>query len=254
MSALVVLGRAGSAEWSRLWSVRSTWIFTVVTAVVVVGFGTILGYDASTSSGPPPGATAWDGGRLAGMFALFGVLALSVVTSTADHGTGGIVPTLQWTPRREVLFAARIGVIVVTTTVLGVVLLAVASLVIWTFVPEVGLPFGEGAETLGGLGYVLGAGAMLAVGLGLALRSTAGALVSVVALLLVLPFVLAQVGYDWAVTTAAHLPGAGALFLIFGEGPSDEMTTTSARVTLAVWAVVAVVAGGLRLLRSDADR
>ena len=76
------------------------------------------------------------------MFALFGILAMSVVTSTADHGTGGIVPTLQWTPRRGVLLAARAGVIVATTTLLGVLLVAAASVVVWAFLPELGLPAG----------------------------------------------------------------------------------------------------------------
>ncbi len=53
------------------------------------------------------------------MFALFGIVAMAVVTSTADYGTGGIVATLQWTPRRVVLLTARTGVILATTTVLG---------------------------------------------------------------------------------------------------------------------------------------
>ena len=37
-------------------------------------------------------------------------------------------------------------------------------------------------------------------------------------------------------TSPPGMPGSGALFLIFGEGPSDDMTTASARLTLAVWA------------------
>jgi len=90
--------------------------------------------------------------------------------------------------------------------------------------------------------------------LGLALRSTAGALVTVIALVLVLPLLVAQLPYEWTTTLAAHLPGSGALFLIFGEGPRDDMTTTSARLTLAAWATGALLAGGWRLLRSDANR
>ena len=50
------------------------------------------------------------------------------------------------------------------------------------------------------------------------------------------------------------MPGSRALFLIFGEGPSDDVTITSARLTLVSWAVAATVAGGWRLLRSDANR
>ncbi len=255
MSTAAVLARTGGAEWTRIWSLRSSWVFALVTAVAVVGLGAIIGSDgADDPSGPPADVTAWDGGRLTAMFALFGVLALSVVTSAADHGTGGIVPTLQWTPRRGVLLAARAGVIVATTTLLALHLVTAATLVVWSQLPEVGLPVRDGAETLGGLAFVFGSGALLAVGLGLALRSTAGALVTVIALVMVLPPLLANLPYDWAVSTSAALPGSSALYLIFGEGPSDDMTTTSTRLTLAGWALAALAAGGWRLIRTDADR
>lgn len=255
MSAATALARTGRAEWSRIWTVRSSWVFAVVTAAAVIGLGTLIGADtADDPSGPPADATAWDGGRLTAMFALFGVLAWSVVTATADHGTGGIVPTLQWTPRRGLLLAARAGVIVMTMTLLGVLLVGLACVVVWTFLPDLGLPLGAGARTLGGLALMFGCAALLGVGLGLLMRSAAGGLVTVIALVLVLPPLLANLPYDWALDVATVLPGSNALFLIFGEGPSDDMTTTSARCALAAWAVAAVIAGGVRLMRSDANK
>lgn len=255
MSTATALTRTSRAEWNRIWSVRSSWIFAAVITVVVIGFGTIIGYDvADDPTEPGPDATAWGGGRFTGMFALFGIVAMSVVTSTADHGTGGIVPTLQWTPRRGVLLAARAGVIAATTTTLGVLLVAAASVTVWVFLPELGLPVSAGAQTLGEVGFVLACGALLGAGLGLVTRSTSAALVAAIALVLVVPLLLAQLPYEWAVGTAARLPGAGALFLIFGEGPADDMTAAAARLTLAAWAGVALVAGGWRLLRSDAFR
>jgi ABC-2 type transport system permease protein len=226
-----------------------------VTAVVVVGLGTLIGSDAAGDpSEVSPGSSAWDGGRPTGMFALFGMMAMAVVTSTADHGTGGIVPTLQWTPRRGVLLLARAGVIAATSALLGLVLVTSASVTVWAFLPELGLPVTDGVSTLGEVGLVLACGSLLGVGLGLLTRSTAAALVSAIALVLVLPMLLAQLPYEWSLTVATHLPGSGALYLIFGEGPSDEMTATSARLTLAAWAGAALLAGGWRLLRTDANR
>ncbi|MEU4427635.1 hypothetical protein AB0F81_44015 [Actinoplanes sp. NPDC024001] len=251
MSAAVVIARTGRAEWARIWSVRSSWLFVLATAVAVLGIGAIAGTDASA---PPPGATAWDGSRPCALFALFGILAMAVVTSTADHGTRGIVPTVQWTPRRGVLLAARAGVIVAVMTLLASVLVVVATVVVWALKGGVGLPAGEGARTVGDLAFVYASGALLAVGLGLVTHSTAAALVIVIALVLVLPLLVAQLPFGWTTEIATHLPGSGALFLIFGEGPSDDMTTTSARLTMAVWAVAALTAGGWRLLRTDVDR
>lgn len=255
MSTSTVLARASRAEWTRLWTVRSSWIVVMVTAAAVVGIATIIGFDvADDPSGVPADASAWEGGRPMAMFALFGVLALSVLASTADHATGGIVPTLQWTPRRDLLLAARAGVVVVTTTLLGVLLVAAACVVVWAFLPDLGLPVAEGAEMLGGLVFVYASGALLAVGLGLLLRSTAGGLVAVIALVLVLPPLLANLPYEWAVDLSALLPGSNALYLIFGEGPRDDMTTTWSRLVLVAWSVTALLAGGVRLLRTDANR
>jgi ABC-2 type transport system permease protein len=253
MSTATVLARTSRAEWSRITSVRSSWTFVAVTALAVLGLGTIIGNDAANDPlSVPRDASAWDGGQPTGMFALFGMLAMAVVTSTADHVTGGIVPTLQWTPRRGVLLAARVAAIVTTTTLLGVMLVTTASVVVWTFRPELGLPLGDGAEMLGGLAFVYASGGLLAVGLGLFLRSTAGGLVTVIALMLVLPPLLANLPYEWAVDLSALTPGSNALYLIFGEGPRDDMTATSSRLTLGAWGIAALVAGGWRLLRADA--
>lgn len=255
MSPALALARTGRAEWSRIWTVRSSWIFAVALAVVVVGFGAVIGNDAAGDpSGVTPGSTAWDGIRFTGMFALFGLVAMAAVVATADHATGGIVPTLQWTPRRGLLLTARTAVVAATTTLVGLLSMAAGAVVVWTFVPHLGLPPGDGLALAGEMGVVLLCGTLLGVGLGLATRSTAASLVLAIALLLVGPLLLAQLPYQWTLTTATHLPGSGALFLIFGEGPSDDMTTTSARVTMAAWALAALAAGGWRLLATDADR
>lgn len=254
MSTPTALARNCGAEWSRIWSVRSSWVLALLAAVAVVGVGTLIGQDTADDPDVPPDVTAWDGGRLTGMFALFGVLALAVLTTTADHGTGGIVPTLQWTPRRGLLLAARAGVIAVTTALLGTLLVVAASLVVWTSRPDLGLPLAQGAEVVGGMALLFLCAALLAVGVGLFLRSTAGGVVTVIALVLVLPMLLAQLPYDWTVQLSALMPGSSALYLVFGEGPRDDMTVASARLTLAAWAVASLLAGGWRLLRADANR
>ncbi len=253
MSAAAVLARAGRAEWTRIWSVRSSWVLTICLSLFIIGIGVLAGIDAANNpASVPPGASAWDGARFTAMFALFGTVALSVMTSTADHATGAIVPTLQWTPRRSVLMTARTGVVALTVTLIGVGLVVGATVALWALAPEVGLPLGDGLRSLGDIVVVIGCGALLGIGLGLATRSTAAALVLSIALLLVLPLLVANLPFDWATTVSSRLPGSSALFLIFGEGPRDDMTLTSARLTMAAWAASATALGGWRLLRSDA--
>lgn len=254
MSATVLV-RASRAEWSRIWSVRSSWAFVGFISLAVVGLGIIAGIDiANSPTGPAGDETAWDAAGFTAMFALFGTVAWAVVTGTADHGTGAIVPTLQWTPRRGVLLAARSGVIALTVTTIGIVLVLTASLAVRILAPDFGLPLDQGLDKIGDLVVVLGCSALLGIGLGLATRSTAAALVLAIALLLVLPLIVGNLPFDWAATVSSRLPGSGALFLIFGDGPPGDLTATSARVTLLAWAVAAIAAGGWRLLRSDASK
>jgi ABC-2 type transport system permease protein len=144
-------------------------------------------------------------------------------------------------------------VAVAATTVLGV-LLALASAVA-AFVaarPALDLPWDEGLEALGTVALVVAGGTTLAVGLGFLLRNTAGALVSVFLLMLVLPFLLPVFGYAWLSAVAEVLPGSAAAFLLIGEVPG--MSTASSVTVLLLWAGGALLLGWLRLLRDDANR
>ena len=237
---------------------RSSWIFALLTAAAVVGLGTIVGLDAAGDpSGPPADATAWDGARPSAMFALFGILALSVVTSTADHATGAIVPTLQWTPRRGVLLAARVGVVVGTATLLGVAARR-RRRAGWSgrSCPTIGLPRGPRcADASGGLAVVYACCRCSPSGLGLALRSTAGGLVTVIALVLVLPPLLANLPYD--VGRRPLGPDAGlerALPHLRGGAARRHDGHLLAAHPGGLGASRALLAGGWRLLRTDANR
>ena len=246
-----LLARTFRAEWSRLWTVRTTWWFVVAATVGVLGLGTLLGLESASDPVALQGQPAWDNAQVLMMPAQLVLLGLVVLAVTADHATGGIVLSLQWTPRRTVLFAARALVTVATATVLGVLLMVGAAVLAdATAGAALTLPLDEAASAVGEVGLVLLAGSALAVGLGSVLRSTAGALIGVFLLVVVLPLVLPLFG-ERVREVADALPGAGAIFLLTGSG---DLTTTSSVVVLTVWGVGALVLGCLRLVRDDADR
>ena len=167
------------------------------------------------------------------MPAQFALLALALTAVTADYATGGIVPTLQWTPRRGVLFArphAR-----------GGRRRHDASACCWRWAPpsrpspaarrRCTCPGTTASTCSAPSRCVVAAGTALAVGLGFLLRNTAGALVAVV------PADAAcsrsccpQFGYAWMSAIAAVLPGSGAAFLLLGEVP--RMTEASSVTVL----------------------
>ncbi|MGY1622599.1 hypothetical protein ACI789_10440 [Geodermatophilus sp. SYSU D00965] len=246
--AVRVLARACAAEWTRLWTVQATWWFLAAAAVAMVGIGVLAGLDADASGDP-----AWAVAAVAAMPAQFALLALTVSAVTSDHATGGIVPTLQWTPRRGTLFLARTGVAVGTATLLGALLAVASGLAAYaTARPALTLPVGEGLDVLGTVALVVAAGTALAAGLGFLLRHTAGGLVAVFLLVLVLPLLLPQFGYAWTSALAEVLPGSGAAFLLLGGVPG--MTEASSVTVLLAWAGGALLLGWLRLARDDANR
>ncbi len=253
VSAGRVLARAVGAEWTRLWTVRGTWWFLAAAAAVMLGIGTIAGLDAGGGPVPQQPDPAWQAPTFTAMPAQFALLALALSAVTADYVTRGIVPTLQWTPRRSVLFLARAAVAIGTATGVGVLLgLGSGVLAYAAGRPALSLPAGEGVDVLGTIAFVFAGGTALAVGLGFLLRNTAGGLVSLFLLMVVLPLLLPQFGYDWTSALAEVLPGSGAAYLLLGEVPG--MSRASSALVLLGWAGAALLLGWQRLLRDDADR
>ena len=98
------------------------------------------------------------------------------------------------------------------------------------------------------------AGTALAAGLGFVLRNTAGGLVVVFLLILLLPLILPQFGYDWLTTVADLLPGSRAVFLLNGEPTDRGFTNASSVIVMLAWSVATLLLGWLRLRRDDANR
>lgn len=252
---MAVLTRTCRAEWTRMWTVKGTWWFALAATVAMVGLGLIAGNDAANDVIPPRGEPAWVAPSIAALPTQLALIALALTAVTGDYATAGIVPTLQWTPRRTTLFVARVLVVVGTATALGM-LLAVASASAALFMaPNIlELPLGEGFDVVGTVGLVFAAGCALSAGLGFVLRSTAGALITVFLVMLLLPLVLPQFGYEWMDELASILPGTGAIFLLTGEAIAEGMTQLSAALTMLAWAGGALLLGWARLVRDDANR
>ena len=243
--------RAAGAEWVRLRTVRTTWACLLAAAVVVVGLGAIAAADeaegTATAANPIVSTFAGEYGVLLGQF---GLLVLALLAVTQEYASGAIGPTLQWTPRRGVLLAARVVVPTVVATVVGVLLALTADVVALLIDPELTLPLGDALTGLARIAAVLAFGALLAVGVGLLLRSTAAGLATVFLLQLVLPFLMQSFNVGWLADLAEWLPGTGAVRTLLGE--PDSLSLGGALVLQACWAAAAVAAGGWRLLRRDA--
>ncbi|MEU4392701.1 hypothetical protein [Kribbella sp. NPDC023855] len=255
VSAGQIFLRTCAAEWTRLWTVKATWWFLAAAAAIMIGFGAIAGFEAGSDPTPTPDASAWQAAHFTGFPAQFAFLALVLIAVTADYATGGIIPTLQWTPRRTVLFFARTVVTVGTATLAGILLAVASALAAFIAAGQVlTLSLDDGIDTLATVAFVFAAGTGLAAGLGFVLRNTAGGLVAVFLLILLLPLILPQFGYDWLTTVADLLPGSRSIYLLTGEPNDRGFTTTSSVITMLTWAVALLLTGYVRLNRADANR
>lgn len=240
-----VLARAAAAEWTRLWSVRSTWWSLVGAAGLMLLMGVAFGFDADIQ--PVPVWMAAEIAVLAGQFPLLLVVMLAV---TADHATGAIRSSLQWVPRRGVLLTARYLVPVTVMTVVGMLLAIATDVAAAAVADDAAGDVGTIAASVGRIALVLAVGGVLAAGFATVLRSTAAALTASFLLLLMLPAMLPEFGVPWLTAVAEHLPGYATTSQLAALGL--DLTTGRAAVVMAVWMLATTAAATWGVFRRDA--
>ncbi|WP_030158805.1 ABC transporter permease [Glycomyces sp. NRRL B-16210] len=189
--------RTHRAEWIKLRSLRSTWytlagLFVAGLAVSALSMTSSANGYAGLSAAE---RLAWDPAGLSLVpyiiaQLIIGVLGTLVVTS--EYATGLIQTSLAATPRRHRLLAAK------AVLVAGVAVIAGEALMFASFffgqavlaahdVPSAGLGDPGVFAAVAGGGLYLAAIALLATGLSVVLRSTAGALTTLVAVIFLAP-------------------------------------------------------------------
>jgi ABC-2 type transport system permease protein len=251
------LADAARSEWTKLWTVRSSWLNIVsavaLTALLGVQFGFSTAYD---NDHPEPGRGA--GAQAVGEYSISAVLILQVIVAafallpvTSEYATGSIRSTIQWTPVRRNVVLAKAVVLAPVLFVYGLLLsviaavaggLAAGSWADWTARPLI-------TDVLSVAFYLAAAGVFTA-GIAWIVRSTAGTLTAAFLLLMVLPMMLGQSGLRALVWVAALLPGgAGQNFL---SRSTDPVSPTLSVIVLLAWTTAALVLGTRVLARRDA--
>jgi len=232
----VGLQRAMAAEWTKLWSVRSTMWTLIATGVAVIGLSALSTGVRSTSD------IVEDPTRLSliGIFLgqlIFGVLGVLVMS--AEYGTGTIRATLSAVPRRPVVLSAKVlvfgAVALVVSEIFSFAAFALGQAIL-SAKHAVGTSAAvtQGAQHLrvkvphdlqgilsggsaslgqpGVLRAVVGAGlylavlGLLALGLATIIRHTAGAISAFVGVVLVLPLIVQALPASISDAVARYLP------------------------------------------------
>ncbi|RSD16542.1 ABC transporter permease [Amycolatopsis eburnea] len=247
---------AVASEWTKFWSVRATWWCLVTATALMLGYSTLSAIAQSYNDDPLGANTIALGGGF--YLTQFAVLALATLFVTSEYAGGGIRSTLLWTPVRPRVVAAKAAVVVPVLFVFGVLLACAGMAVASTVKGEHGLPTSfEGAfTTASGMGGYFALLGLLSTGVGWALRSAAGTLVTVIVLLVPLPLIVASLGLPELV---AYFPGIAGMNAMVEAGHPNPITMTPAPyapwvglVVCAVWAAVALAVGTAVLRRRDA--
>jgi ABC-2 type transport system permease protein len=230
-----------TAEWGKVWSLRSPWFCIVAAVVLTAGMAATLAndfrYDITQGRLPDsetlavldPLTQAMQVGQLA-------LVALAMLVVTSEYGTGVIRSTFLARPRRRDVLLAKTAVAAVVGFAAGLVSAATGWAVTALLLGKYARP-GKPVTPCLRLAVVAMLACMFTVAAGFLLRSAAGTLTTMFVLLVGLQLVDPRIGQ--------YLPAGAAVAFAAGDGVRNL-------VVLAVWTVIAQIAGGLLLVRRDA--
>lgn len=248
---------AVAAEWTKLWSVRSTWWTVLAAAVTMAATAVqlaIYAVNANTDDDPTVGPGVVGVGEIvAGSLELtqYVVLALGLFAVTSEYATGTIRTTLRCTPSRSRVLLAKAVVVGGVTFLVGLLLGAIGAAVAAPVLGEWGrAPLGGTVRDLVASAAYLALVGVLALGLATALRGAVLTLTVLLALLMIVPLSLQEPGITVLTRIADGFPGvAGNHFL---AGDTDPYPAVVGLLVLAGWAAAALALGRRALSRRDA--
>ncbi len=261
------------SEWTKFWSIRSTYVVFALAVLFMVGLSALIAWGIATAvseddfEGPRRLLldSAWlslQGINLAQL--AIGVLGVLMVTS--EYSTGMIRATLAAVPKRIPVLTAKAALMVLSTV------LVMAPAAFAAFFLAQGILADQGLDAQltdpGVARAVFGASLYLAMvgaigsALGWLLRSAAGAIFALVAVLILLPVLLPLIQLDWIQTFADYLPSTAGRAVYTIDPDNITMRTLDADRTslgpwqgygvLVGWAVAGLAVSGWLLKRRDA--
>jgi ABC-2 type transport system permease protein len=252
----VTLGRVIGSEWLKFRTLRSTLIVLAAAMAAMVLFGAIIAHNTRNPAGLDPEDVVASGPLQGYYLGQLLMAALGVLVVSGEYSTGMIRATLAAVPRRQPVLIAKA---IVFSIVVGLAMIAasiVAFLVAQAFLsgyrPTYSLADGSTLRVVVGTGVYLTLVGLLGSALAWIVRSTPGALVAVVGLILILPVLCELVLPSWGTHIAAYLPtGAGASFSTNLRAPNALSPWVGLGVMVA-WVAVGLLAASVTLRRRDA--
>jgi ABC-2 type transport system permease protein len=250
-----------ASEWLKVRTVRSTYYLLLV-AVLALLFGAVISYlmtadyDRSTPQLRAAFASA-DPSVFVMPFTQFAAGVIGALAITSEYAGGMIRTVLVAVPRRVSVLVAKVVVVGGGTLVLGQLVSFLAYGAGAVIIGDRPAPlaqfasFGDALPSVLANGLSIAVVALVGLGFGLLLRSTAGALTTLCFLMFVLPMVAVLLPEPWNDRLVSVTP----LYLtpqFSGVIEDAPLTPGWALAVLIAYPVVALTAGAVALVRRDA--
>jgi ABC-type transport system involved in multi-copper enzyme maturation permease subunit len=248
-----------ASEWIKLRSLRSSWLTLAAAVIGMVGIGWLVSFEtnshwahmqADERIGFDPVSRSLTGVYIAQL--AIGVLGVLVITG--EYATGMIRATMSAVPRRLPVLWAKLAVFASVTFLLMLVSAFAAFLVGQQLLGSHGttLSAPHALRAVVGVALYVTVVAVLAIGLGFIIRSTAGGIATLFGLLLVLPAIGHVLPTSWQQHVLPYLPSnAGGALYTLKPDPGTLAPWTGFGV-MCLWALAAVIAAVVLLRRRDA--
>jgi len=254
------LAGALRSELTKIRSVRSTYWTLLALVVVTVGFGALASWGRATHGGQPGPGFDPTAQSLSGLYIsqlIMGVLGVLVIT--AEYSTGMIRTTLTTLPRRGTIVAAKAIVFAVVAFVTGLItsfgsfFLGQALMRSHHISTTISQPHVLRA-VIGGALFLTACG-LLAFGIGLLLRHTAGAISTVVGLLFVLTILINFLPQSWQDHVDKWVPamaGTQIWSTVPNQGHPPAFAPWTGFAVFCGYAAIALIAGLVLFRKRDA--
>jgi len=273
------------SEWTKLRSIRSTWICLALVVVLSIAFAIIFPAAIADhwSRRPLADKLTYDPVSITQFGVIFSQLVVGVLGAmaiTAEYSTGSIRTTLTSVPRRSTLVAAKAVVLAVVVFIVAEITTFASFMVGRSILLAFGgkeLPVGSslltqihssaipvvslsspgvtGAIFRGGLYLTLIA--LVSLGIGLLLRSTAGSISLFVGIFLIVPLLMQALPSSISHPIEPKLPSNLGAAMTSTHARATEFGGTllhpwSATVLLAVYGLALIALGTWSFIKRDA--
>jgi ABC-2 type transport system permease protein len=241
-----------AGEWTKFWSLRSTWVTAGISALILVAMGLIAAVVGRSGTGSDAVSLALSGTTLTALV----VGVLGVLLSAGEYTTGMVRATFTAVPARTpVLWAKALiagGTAFVVMTVGALIAFLAGNPLLDSGVTALALGDEGVLRALVGAGLYLGLVAVLGVALGVLLRSSAGSIAVLAGTLLILPGLLMLLPGSLAETISPYLPSNAGSAIMTLHTPDGSLSPWAGLAVFAAYVAATLAAAAYRLKKTDA--